>query len=57
MDKNPPANAGDTGLIPGPGGFLLPWNNYTWAPPLLSLRPATTEACMPTACAPEQEKP
>ena len=25
--KNPPANAGDTGLIPGPGRFHMPWNN------------------------------
>ena len=23
--KNPPANAGDTGLSPGPGGFHMPW--------------------------------
>ena len=25
--KNPPANAGDTGLIPGPGRFHMPWGN------------------------------
>ena len=25
--KNPPANAGDTGLIPGPGRFHMPWTN------------------------------
>ena len=25
--KNPPANAGDTGLIPGPGRFHMPWDN------------------------------
>ena len=24
-DKNPPANAGDMGLIPGPGRFHMPW--------------------------------
>ena len=24
--KNPPANAGDMGLIPGLGGFHLPWS-------------------------------
>ena len=23
VDKNPPANAGDTGLIPGPGRFHM----------------------------------
>ena len=25
--KNPPANAGDMGLIPGPGRPHLPWSN------------------------------
>ena len=25
--KNPPANAGDTGLSPGPGGSHMPWSN------------------------------
>ena len=25
--KNPPANAGDTGLSPGPGGFHMPQSN------------------------------
>ena len=25
--KSLPANAGDTGLIPGPGRFHMPWNN------------------------------
>ena len=25
--KNPPANAGDTGLIPGPGKSHMPWSN------------------------------
>ena len=25
--KNPLANAGDTGLIPGPGRFHMPWDN------------------------------
>ena len=25
--QNPPANAGDTGLIPGLGGFHLPWGS------------------------------
>jgi len=27
MDKNPPANAGDTGSIPGPGRFHMLWSN------------------------------
>ena len=25
--KNPPANAGDTGSIPGPGRSHMPWSN------------------------------
>ena len=25
--KNPPANAGDTGSIPGPGRSHVPWSN------------------------------
>ena len=25
--KNPPANAGDTGLSPGPGRFHMSWSN------------------------------
>ena len=25
--KNPPANAGDTGLIPGPGRSYILWSN------------------------------
>ena len=25
--KNPPANAGDMGSVPGPGRFHLPWSN------------------------------
>ena len=25
--KNPPANAGDTGSVPGPGGFHMPQSN------------------------------
>ena len=27
VDKNPPANAGDTGLIPGLGKFHMPWSS------------------------------
>ena len=26
VDRNPPANAGDMGLIPGPGRFHMPWS-------------------------------
>jgi len=34
--KNPPANAGDTGSIPGPGRSHMPRRNYTHCPQLLS---------------------
>ena len=43
--KNPPANAGDMGSIPGPGGSHMP--------PFAT----TTEARAPRARAPQQEKP
>ena len=67
--KNPPANAGDTGLSPGPGRSHTPRSNWAQAPQLLSLRSrarepqllsphaTTTEARAPRACAPQQEKP
>ena len=67
--KNPPANAGDVGSIPGLGRSHMPRSNEVRAPQLLSLcsrarEPqllnqcvATTEACAPRACAPQQEKP
>ena len=35
--KNPPANAGDTGSIPGPGRPHMPRSNKALAPQLLSL--------------------
>ena len=35
VDKNPPANAGDMGLIPGPGRSHLPYNYQTHTPQLL----------------------
>ena len=37
MVKNSPPSAGDMGLIPGPGGFPMPWSNWALAPQLLSL--------------------
>ena len=33
--KNPPANAGDTGSIPGPGRSHMPWSNKSHVPQLL----------------------
>ena len=36
--KNPPANAGDTGSIPGPERSHMPRSNWARVPQLLSLR-------------------
>ena len=55
--KNPPADAGDTGSIPGLGRSHMPRSKKARAPQLLSLRATTTEACTPRARAPQQEKP
>jgi len=64
--KNPPANAGDLGSIPGLGGFHMPWSNKALVPQLLSLhftvheprlqslRAATTEAHVLRVCAPNK---
>ena len=65
MVESPPANAGDTGLIPGPGGSHMPRSNWARVPQLLSLcsgarepqllspRAATAEARAPGARAPQ----
>ena len=37
VDKNPPPNVGDTGLIPGPGRSHMPLSNSASVPQLLSL--------------------
>ena len=55
--KNPSANAGDTGSIPGLGRSHMSWSNEARAPQLLSLRATTTEARAPRAHAMQQEKP
>ena len=52
VDKNLPANAGDTGLTPGLGRFCLRRSNLAQEPQLLSPCAATAEARMPGACAP-----
>ena len=69
MVKNPPASAGDTGSSPGPRKSHMPRSNEARAPQLLSLRSrarepqllnpraTTTEAHMPRARVPQQEKP
>ena len=41
---SPPADVGDTGSSPGPGGSHMPQGNWACEPQLLSPRAATTEA-------------
>ena len=67
--ENLPAEAGDTGSSPGPGGSHMPRSN--WArepqllglcsracePQLLSLSATTTEARAPRAHVPQQGRP
>ena len=55
--ENPPANAGDTGSSPGPGGSHMPRSDWAREPQLLSPSATTTEARAPGAGAPQQEKP
>lgn len=47
VNNNMPAKAGDTGSVPGPGRFHMPWSNSAHAPQLVSLGAATTEARAP----------
>ena len=58
MDESSPANAGDTGLIPGLGRFhrLHRTTKLGCVPQLLSPCAAATEAPAPRACALQQEK-
>ena len=50
VDKNPPANAGNMGSIPGPGRFHMPWSNQARVSQLL-------KPVLPIACVPLREKP
>ena len=55
-------NAGDSGLILGPGRSHMPWNNEARAPQLLSLgslahKPQLLKPAHSRAHAPQQEKP
>ena len=50
--KNPPANAGDTGSIPGPGRFHMPQGSWAHEPQLLSPGAATREATARSSPAP-----
>ena len=55
--KNPPANAGDAGLIPGPGRSHMPQSNQARAPRLLSLCSGAWKAQLPSSCATTTEFP
>ena len=55
MAKNPPANAGDVGSIPGLGRLHGPWDNYAQVPPLLS--PRTPGPTLHSERRPRGEKP
>ena len=59
VDKNSPANVGDTGSIPGPGRFHMLQSNEAHSPQLLSL---SSRACglptiEPIAATPEAHEP
>ena len=51
VEKNPPANAEDTGSIPGPGRSHMPRSNLIRASQLLSLCPKAREPQLPSPCA------
>ena len=55
--KNPPANVGDMGSIPGPGRFHMLRSNWACVPQLLSPCAAAAEAHMPRARAPQEKPP
>ena len=50
MDKNPAANAEDTGSIPGWGRFHMPQSSKAHKPQRLSPHAPTVEAFVPKAC-------
>ena len=53
--KNPPANAGDTGLSPGPGRSHMPQSNTACESQLLNPCTTTTEAHEPRALTLQRE--
>ena len=55
MVKNPPANAGDTGLSPGPRRSHMPQSSYAHAPQLL--KPVRLEPVLPNERSHHNEKP
>ena len=58
MGRNPPANAGDTKSVdPWSGKIVLAAEHLSPCARTAEPRVATTEAHVPRACAPKQEKP
>ena len=64
MIRNPPANAGDMGLIHDPGRFHMPEHHDYWARTLDATCHVSWARVLPTAeahvqrdCAPQQENP
>ena len=57
VGKNLPANAGDTGSIPGLGRFHMQQSNKVHTPQLPHPHAASTKAQAPRACALQQKKP
>ena len=61
VDKKPPANAGETDSIPGPGRSHLPQGNYPMCHNhralARGLQATTTEAHALRACALQQDQP
>ena len=62
VDKNPSASAGDTGSSPGPRRIfhmqlMKPAHARAHTQQLLNLRVASTETCVPGACAPQEPPP
>jgi len=57
--RSPPANAGDTGLIPGPEGFHTSRSNYAHAPQQLAhtLQLTTEARTPPSLCSAPREVP
>jgi len=53
--KNPPANAGDTGSMPGPGKFYMPQSNQAHMPQLPM--PASLEPVLHSKRSHFNEKP
>ena len=49
--KSLPANAGDMGSIPAPGGYHMPRSNQARKPQLLSLRSRAREPQLLSPCA------